>query len=44
MSLLLNKCNDSYNNILRANETRHVSWHKTCVYKFRLGASVCNGK
>ena len=40
----LNKCNDSYNNILRANETRHVSWHKTCVYKFRLGASVCNGK
>ena len=26
----------------RTNETRYVEWHKTCKYKCRLDASVCN--
>ena len=28
----------------RINETRHISWHKTCNCKCRLDASVCNYK
>ena len=29
---------------MSTNETRHVKWHETCKYKFRLDASVCNSK
>ena len=28
----------------RTNETRHIESHKTCKYKYRLNASVCNNK
>ena len=28
----------------RTNETRHIKWHKTCKYKCRLDASICNNK
>ena len=28
----------------RTNETRHVKWHETCKYKYRLGASIFNNK
>ena len=28
----------------RTNETRHIERHKTCKYKCRLDASVCNNK
>ena len=28
----------------RTNETRHIEWHKTCKFKCRLNASVCNNK
>ena len=28
----------------RANETRHIKWHKTCKCKCRLDASICNNK
>ena len=28
----------------RTNETRHITWHKTCKCKFRLDASICNNK
>ena len=28
----------------RANEIRHIKWHKTCKYKCWLDASVCNNK
>ena len=28
----------------RANETRHMEWHKTCKCKCRLEVSVCNDK
>ena len=28
----------------RTNKTRHIEWHKTCKYKYRLHASVCNNK
>ena len=28
----------------RTNETRHTERHKTCKYKCRLDASVCNNK
>ena len=28
----------------RTNETRHVSWHKTCAWKCRLDASICNDR
>ena len=33
-----------FNLMSRTNETRHIEWHKTCKYKFRLDASVCNNK
>ena len=33
-----------FNLMLRTNETRHISWHETCVCKCRLDASVCNDK
>ena len=28
----------------RTNETRYIGWHKTCRWKCRLDASVCNNK
>ena len=28
----------------RINETRHVSWHRSCTCKCRLDASVCKNK
>ena len=30
--------------MLRTNETRHIEWHETCMYKCRLDASVFNDK
>ena len=33
-----------FNLISRTNETRHVEWHETCKYKYRLDVSVCNNK
>ena len=33
-----------FNLMSRTNETRHIEWHKTCKYKCRLNASVCNNK
>ena len=26
------------------NKTRHIEWHETCKYKFRLDASISNNK
>ena len=28
----------------RTNEARHIKWHKTCKYRCRLDASICNNK
>ena len=28
----------------RTNEKRHIKLHKTCKYKCRLDASICNNK
>ena len=28
----------------RNNETRYIKWHKTCKYKCRLDANLCNNK
>ena len=33
-----------FNIMSRANETRHISWHKNCPCKCRLDANVCNDK
>ena len=33
-----------FNLMSRSNETRHMKWHKTCMCKCRLDASVCNSK
>ena len=33
-----------FNIISRTNETRHIEWHKTCKFKCKLDASVCNNK
>ena len=33
-----------FNLMSRTNETRHIKWHKTCKYRSRLDASVCNNK
>ena len=33
-----------FNLLSRTNETRHIKWHKTCKWKCRLDASVCNNK
>ena len=44
MSLHVNKCSGSSNNMSRTNETRHMSWNKTYACKCRLVASVCNDK
>ena len=33
-----------FNLMSRINETRHVSWHKTCTCKCSSDASVCNDK
>ena len=33
-----------FNLISRINQTRHIEWHETCKYKFRLDTSVCNNK
>ena len=34
----------AFNLMSRINETRHVFWHETCIYKQRLDANVCNDK
>ena len=26
------------------NQTKHIKWHKTCKFKYRLDSSVCNNK
>ena len=33
-----------FNLISRINGTRHITWHETCKFKYRLDASVCNNK
>ena len=33
-----------FNLMSRNNETRHMKWHKTCMCKCGLDASVCNSK
>ena len=33
-----------FNLMSRANQTRHIKWHKTCKCKSRLDAIVCNNK
>ena len=33
-----------FNLMSRANETRHIKWHKTCKCRCRLDASICNNK
>ena len=33
-----------FNRMSRANETRHIKWHETYKFKYRLDASVCNNK
>ena len=33
-----------FNQMSRANETRHIEWYETCKCKCRLDASVCNNK
>ena len=33
-----------FNLISRTNETRHIEWHETCKYEWRLNANVRNNK
>ena len=33
-----------FNLISRTNETRYIKWHKTCKWKYRPDAFVCNKK
>ena len=33
-----------FNLMSRTNETRHIEWNKTCKWKCRLDASICNNK
>ena len=33
-----------FNLMSRTNETKHIEWHETCKYKYRLDASVYNNK
>ena len=33
-----------FNRMSRTNETRHIKWHETYKFKYRLDASVCNNK
>ena len=33
-----------FNIVSRTNETRRIKWHKTCKYKCRRNARVCNNK
>ena len=33
-----------FNLMSRTNETKYIKFHKTCKYKCRLDASVCNNK
>ena len=33
-----------FNLMSRANETRHIKWHKTCKCGWRLDGNVCNNK
>ena len=33
-----------FNQMSRANETRHIEWYETCKCKCRLDASACNNK
>ena len=28
----------------RTNEARHIKWHETCKYKYRLDAGACDDK
>ena len=28
----------------RANKMRHIKWHETCKWEYRLNVSVCNNK
>ena len=35
---------NALNLMSRTNETKHIKWHETCKYKFRLDASVSNNK
>ena len=40
------KIHDIHTYLMRknGNETRHIKWHKTCRFKCRLDASICNNK
>ena len=33
-----------FNLMSRANETRHIEWHKTCKCECKFGANICNNK
>ena len=33
-----------FNLMSRTNRTRYITWHKTCIRKYRLDPSVCNNK
>ena len=33
-----------FNLMSRTNETRHIKWYKTCKYRCRLDANLCNNK
>ena len=33
-----------FNLMSRTNETRQIKWHKTCKYRCRLDANICNNK
>ena len=33
-----------FNLLSRTNEIRHIKWHKTCKFKCKLDASICNNK
>ena len=34
----------TFNLMLRTNERRDIKWHKTCKYRCKLDASICNNK
>ena len=33
-----------FNSMTRTNETRHITWHKTCKCIYRLDKIICNSK
>ena len=33
-----------FNLMSRANEKRHIKWHKTCKWEYKFWANVCNNK